>query len=183
MGGAKAFEGFPDRWLGSQILRMALEDQGEIAIQGLLHHHLGVGGHEHLAAIAISDRAQQGIDLLLAKDFQMGVGLIDQQHTAFVGIEVRQDEEHLLKAAASQGEIERPIRSNLLVEQIEGASFVFLGCGEGHLEEAPHQGGDLLPIMRVVLMHHEAKIAQHLSCAAPAHVEVNPVTGDQGFIG
>ena len=102
VGSPEALQGFLDIGLRSQVIGVAVKDQGEIVVQGLLHYHLRMGGHQHLAAIAVGDGAQQGIDLLLTQDLQVGIGFIDQQHTPFMTLQVGQDQQHLLKAPTSQ---------------------------------------------------------------------------------
>ena len=55
--------------------------------------------HDDLGVVLGSDVAQQDIDLLLTQNLQMRIGFVDQQHAPFVGKQVREDQQHLLKAA------------------------------------------------------------------------------------
>ena len=59
MGGAKTLERFLDVGLAGQVISLAVKDQGEMGIESLLHDHLGMGGDQHLAAVAIGDGAEQ----------------------------------------------------------------------------------------------------------------------------
>jgi hypothetical protein len=57
-----------------------------------------VGDQDHLAAVAVSNIAEQGENLPLPENFQVRIRFIDQQHTLLVQEEVGENQQHLLKA-------------------------------------------------------------------------------------
>ena len=70
-------------------------------------YDLGMTGGDNLRSLFLGDLNQEVVRLPLPQDFQVGVGLVEKQHGARVGIEVREQQQSLLQAASRRGQAER----------------------------------------------------------------------------
>lgn len=108
VGHSDALEGLFDLVPGTSVHAMGLADKGhhDIAIGSFLQDDLGMAGGDDLRVAGSGDFREQIIDVALAKDFQVGVGLVQKQHGAGVRQNVAKQEEHLLAAAARGGKVQ-----------------------------------------------------------------------------
>ena len=81
-------------------VRNAHEGYDDILFGGLVEQHLGVTGGNDLATAPGRHLCQQPINLPLPENLQVRIGFVEQQDGARVRIQVSQQQERLLQAAA-----------------------------------------------------------------------------------
>ena len=145
--GPEVLETVADILLAGQIIGLPIQQQGEIGVQRFIQNHFGMRHQYHLRIVLLRDVAQQHVDLFLPKDLQVGIGLVHQQHAAFVRVQVGKDQQHLLETAPRRRDVQRVFHPNLLVAKVDAAASVFLRQGKLHVEEALHQLGDARPVV------------------------------------
>ena len=171
-----------DLSLPAQILRFSRKQEGESIITRFSVYDLGMGCDDDLRVVLGGDLTQQGVDLLLTKNLEVGVRLVDQQDAAGVRVDVCEDEEHLLKAAAGEGDFERLPYFGLPVVERDAASHRFGGIVKVDRKQAIHQPHDTSPCVRVVAVHHEAEVAEHLGSLSLAEEHIDPTRLQQRFL-
>ena len=130
---------------------------GVIGVKGFIQHHFRVSGQNNLGFGLIRYLGQQGIDLLLAQDFQVGVRFVDQQDTAPMGKQVGQDQKHLLHPLTGKFQIERGSGSCLPIDQPDTAARDILLRGlKLHFEQPADPLHDAVPIVRRLPIDHQA---------------------------
>ena len=112
----------------------------------------------------------------------MGVGLVDEEDAAAMGVQVGEDEQHLLEAAPGQSHVEPLAHMGLTVEQVDGAAGGLLGIRQLHPEQALHQARDPLPVLGGLAEHHEAKVAEHLGRLPLAEQHVDASGLEEGLL-
>ena len=159
-------------------------DEGDhgVPVHGFMQQHLGVAGDHDLAAVGVGHLAQQLVGVTLAQDFEVGVGLVQQQHGARVGIQVGQQQQRLLQPASGGGEIEG--NATLAIRHHDFAAFdQVAGWQELNPEQELHTAGELPPPVFRRLADPVAQVAQHLGGAALADAHVDRAGVEAGLGG
>ena len=92
---------------GRQLVRPPGEEQRQVAVEGLVQDDLGVGDQNDLGAGARGFVPQEHVRLSLAKDLQVRVRFVDQKDAPGMRVQMGEDQKHLLKAPAGQGDVHR----------------------------------------------------------------------------
>ena len=129
------------------------------------------------------DFPQQDIDLPLPEDFQVGVGLVDQEHRVSVRIEVGEDQEQLLQPAAGDRHFQRLFHGRLTVEEGYAAAGGLRGIAQFDREQPPDQARDFLPVVPGVLKDQQTQIPQYLRGLALSQQDVDAAGLEDRLVG
>ena len=79
-------------------MRSPDERHNHVAVGGLVEHDLRVAGGDDLRSLLLRGLGQQPVRLTLTQDLEVGVGLVQQEHGAGVGVQMCQQQKRLLEA-------------------------------------------------------------------------------------
>ena len=150
-------------------VRPADEGNDQIAIRGLVEEHLGVARGDDLGAVLIGYAGHHLVDLALAEDLEVGVGLVQEEHRTGIRVHTGQQEQGLLQPPPGRGEIEAD--PALPVAEHDLAPF---GNVTRRVELRPEQAADPLrqlpPLLGPLVMDPVAEMRRLASTSSPAGV-------------
>ena len=161
-------------------VRLAHEGDHRVGAGGFREQHLGVAGGHDLAAARFGQLADEGVDLTLAEDLQVGVRLVEQQDGARVRVQVGEEEKGLLESPAAGGEVEPdaplPVAHRDLAALLDVERLIQLDA-----EEPLDPFRQVGPGVGAVAVDSKAQVAQHLGRAALADADVDRTRVEAGF--
>ena len=156
------------------------ERDHQVPVRRLVEEHLGVAGRDDLSTALARRVRDQAVDLTLAEDLQVRVGLVQQEDRAGVRIEIGQEEQGLLESATRGGEIEShppfPVAHGDLATLRDVAGRLQLRA-----EEAVNLFDELPPVLRTVLADVVAEVAQHFGRAGFPDTNVDRPVVESGL--
>ena len=111
-----------------------------------------MGRNNELRSGLPSHLPQNGIDLPLAQNLQMGIRLVNHEDSPHMSVQIGQQQQNLLHATATQRNLQRrgrlPTLTGAIVQREDAASLIQPGFIKPHQEQDVHQVAQLLPLLR-----------------------------------